>query len=346
VFKRNVVVRRPNPSTAAAQGLVLHPRPARQAGVDRDHPRPRRAPCTRSTTCALTAATRWSGRNTRSEEILGELPCVLLQVPRLALRPGRQGQRTSPTSSEFFDLDKAAADAAGALRGVGRVHLHQPGRRPGTAARASSATDCCPSRRYPFEKMTQRYGFSRADQRQLEARRRLASASGTTRRTCTAVSSTRTSPRPRRWCRPSTPTTTTCSARTCSPRSPGRRRCRPRTRHRRDRPARTSAGSTSFSAQAFSVPTTFPTSGSKTMEPISSTAANIASWGNDQFWLFPNISVQIWARGYYITYTYWPESVDSHIYEIDLYFVPPANAPSGWRRNWWSTAPSSSPCRT
>ena len=53
---------------------------------------------------------------------------------------------------------------------------------------------------------------------------------------------------------------------------------------------------------------------------------DIASWGNDQFWLFPNISIQIWARGYYITYTYWPETVDSHIYEIDLYFVPPANA--------------------
>ncbi len=52
----------------------------------------------------------------------------------------------------------------------------------------------------------------------------------------------------------------------------------------------------------------------------------IRSWGNDQFWLFPNLSVQIWARGYYITYTYWPEAVDSHIYEIDLYFVPPANA--------------------
>jgi hypothetical protein len=52
----------------------------------------------------------------------------------------------------------------------------------------------------------------------------------------------------------------------------------------------------------------------------------IRSWGNDQFWLFPNLSIQIWARGYYITYTYWPEAVDSHIYEIDLYFVPPANA--------------------
>ncbi len=52
----------------------------------------------------------------------------------------------------------------------------------------------------------------------------------------------------------------------------------------------------------------------------------IASWGNDQFWLFPNLSIQIWARNYYITYAYWPESVDSHSYEIDMYFVPPANA--------------------
>ena len=53
---------------------------------------------------------------------------------------------------------------------------------------------------------------------------------------------------------------------------------------------------------------------------------DIASWGNDQFWVFPNISIQIWARNYYITYTYWPETVDSHIYEIDMYFVPPSNA--------------------
>jgi phenylpropionate dioxygenase-like ring-hydroxylating dioxygenase large terminal subunit len=52
----------------------------------------------------------------------------------------------------------------------------------------------------------------------------------------------------------------------------------------------------------------------------------IQSWGNDQFWLFPNLSIQIWSRNYYITYTYWPEMVDSHIYEIDLYFVPPTNA--------------------
>jgi phenylpropionate dioxygenase-like ring-hydroxylating dioxygenase large terminal subunit len=52
----------------------------------------------------------------------------------------------------------------------------------------------------------------------------------------------------------------------------------------------------------------------------------IGSWSNDQFWMFPNLSIQIWARNYYITYEYWPESVDSHIYAINMYFVPPANA--------------------
>jgi phenylpropionate dioxygenase-like ring-hydroxylating dioxygenase large terminal subunit len=52
----------------------------------------------------------------------------------------------------------------------------------------------------------------------------------------------------------------------------------------------------------------------------------IQSWGNDQFWLFPNLSIQLWARNFYITYTYWPDAVDSHVYDIDLYFVPPTVA--------------------
>ena len=52
----------------------------------------------------------------------------------------------------------------------------------------------------------------------------------------------------------------------------------------------------------------------------------LRSWGNDQFWILPNVSLQIWARNFYILYTYWPESVGSHIYDIDIYFVPPENA--------------------
>ena len=87
--------------------------------------------------------------------------------------------------------------------------------------------------------------------------------------------------------------------------------------------ARSSDGSTSCSGPGCSDPTTSPTSGRC---PSFLNRGDIASWGNDQFWLFPNISIQIWARNYYITYTYWPETVGTHIYEIDLYFVPPANA--------------------
>ena len=87
--------------------------------------------------------------------------------------------------------------------------------------------------------------------------------------------------------------------------------------------ARISDGSTSCSGPGFSAPTTCPTS-ARCRSFLN--RGDIASWGNDQFWVFPNISIQIWARNYYITYTYWPETVDTHIYEIDLYFVPPANA--------------------
>jgi len=71
----------------------------------------------------------------------------------------------------------------------------------------------------------------------------------------------------------------------------------------------------------------------------------IRSWGNDQFWLFPNLSIQIWARGYYITYSYWPEAVDRDIYEIDLYFVPPTNAQERLAQESSSTPRWSSPCR-
>jgi phenylpropionate dioxygenase-like ring-hydroxylating dioxygenase large terminal subunit len=52
----------------------------------------------------------------------------------------------------------------------------------------------------------------------------------------------------------------------------------------------------------------------------------IKSWGNDSFWLWPNFSVQIWARNYVITYQYWPEAVDSHVYQVNMYFAPPKNA--------------------
>jgi hypothetical protein len=33
-----------------------------------------------------------------------------------------------------------------------------------------------------------------------------------------------------------------------------------------------------------------------------------------------------WAPGWYLTYSYWPTAVDSHIFESSLYFVPAKTA--------------------
>jgi phenylpropionate dioxygenase-like ring-hydroxylating dioxygenase large terminal subunit len=50
------------------------------------------------------------------------------------------------------------------------------------------------------------------------------------------------------------------------------------------------------------------------------------SWGTDSFEFFPNFTLLFWAPGWYITYHYWPTAVDRHIFEANLYFVPPKNA--------------------
>lgn len=47
------------------------------------------------------------------------------------------------------------------------------------------------------------------------------------------------------------------------------------------------------------------------------------TWGTDSFEQFPNFTLLFWAPGWYLTYNYWPTAVDKHIFEADLYFVPP-----------------------
>ena len=49
-------------------------------------------------------------------------------------------------------------------------------------------------------------------------------------------------------------------------------------------------------------------------------------WGVDSFLLFPNFMLLIWKPGWYLTYHYWPTSYNSHIFEGNLYFVPPKTA--------------------
>ena len=50
------------------------------------------------------------------------------------------------------------------------------------------------------------------------------------------------------------------------------------------------------------------------------------AWGVDSYIIFPNFMILIWAPGWYLTYHYWPTSVNKHIFEASLYFVPPRNA--------------------
>jgi hypothetical protein len=50
------------------------------------------------------------------------------------------------------------------------------------------------------------------------------------------------------------------------------------------------------------------------------------AWGTDEFEIFPNFSLLVWAPGWYLTYHYWPTAVDKHIFEANLYFVPAKKA--------------------
>jgi phenylpropionate dioxygenase-like ring-hydroxylating dioxygenase large terminal subunit len=49
-------------------------------------------------------------------------------------------------------------------------------------------------------------------------------------------------------------------------------------------------------------------------------------WGVDSFHFFPNFMLLLWAPGWYLTYSYWPTGVDSHVFESSLYFVPAKTA--------------------
>ena len=51
-----------------------------------------------------------------------------------------------------------------------------------------------------------------------------------------------------------------------------------------------------------------------------------AGWALDSYQLWPNFVILIWARGWYLTYHYWPTAYNSHIFEGTLYFEPARNA--------------------
>ncbi len=49
-------------------------------------------------------------------------------------------------------------------------------------------------------------------------------------------------------------------------------------------------------------------------------------WGLDSFQVWPNFVILIWERNWYLTYHYWPTAHNQHVFEGNLYFVPPKNA--------------------
>ncbi|HZP27639.1 MAG TPA: aromatic ring-hydroxylating dioxygenase subunit alpha [Acidimicrobiia bacterium] len=46
----------------------------------------------------------------------------------------------------------------------------------------------------------------------------------------------------------------------------------------------------------------------------------VAPWGLDSFQIWPNFVILIWENGWYLTYHYWPTSVNTHRFEGNLYF--------------------------
>ncbi|MEV5828010.1 aromatic ring-hydroxylating dioxygenase subunit alpha [Spirillospora sp. NPDC052242] len=52
----------------------------------------------------------------------------------------------------------------------------------------------------------------------------------------------------------------------------------------------------------------------------------VDQWVTDNFQIFPNMEILIWASGWYMVYTYWPTSHNTHRYEGTLYFPPAQNA--------------------
>ncbi|MBW8482642.1 aromatic ring-hydroxylating oxygenase subunit alpha [Actinomadura parmotrematis] len=60
--------------------------------------------------------------------------------------------------------------------------------------------------------------------------------------------------------------------------------------------------------------------------PAGINPARHRAWGTDSFEFFPNFTLLFWAPGWYLTYHYWPTAVDRHVFEANLYFVPPKNA--------------------
>jgi hypothetical protein len=53
---------------------------------------------------------------------------------------------------------------------------------------------------------------------------------------------------------------------------------------------------------------------------------NLEPWSISTFNIFPNLVILLYERGWYLTYRYWPTSVGTHEWEMDLWF-PASRSP-------------------
>jgi hypothetical protein len=60
--------------------------------------------------------------------------------------------------------------------------------------------------------------------------------------------------------------------------------------------------------------------------PAGVNPGNAKNWGLDSFQVWPNFVILIWERSWYLTYHYWPTAHNTHVFEGNLYFVPPTTA--------------------
>lgn len=52
----------------------------------------------------------------------------------------------------------------------------------------------------------------------------------------------------------------------------------------------------------------------------------VKRWAIDNFQIFPNLEILVWASGWYLTYRYWPTSHNTHRFEGTLFFPPATTA--------------------
>ncbi len=56
--------------------------------------------------------------------------------------------------------------------------------------------------------------------------------------------------------------------------------------------------------------------------PAGVNPGDVQPWGITNFQIFPNLEILIYERGWYLSYTYWPTSHNTHRFVGDLYYVP------------------------